>query len=193
MEIERAPTNICEIVGASVESARPAAEDKDLALSANLPPRLRIMVDPQRFAQVVDNLVSNAVKYTPSGGNVSVTLAGYDDHVELAVADTGIGIDPADRDRLFTRFFRARNAEERSIQGVGLGLSISKKIVESHGGRIDVDSSDQGSTFRVWLPLDVVLAEGPDQDRAGDEALDPAGAAQDRGTQLGQVPKISSV
>jgi two-component system phosphate regulon sensor histidine kinase PhoR len=193
MEIERAPTNICEIVQASVESARPAAEDKDLTLSADLPRRLRIMVDPQRFAQVVDNLVSNAVKYTPSGGSVAVTLEGYDDHVELAVADTGIGIDPADRDRLFTRFFRARNAEERSIQGVGLGLSISKKIVESHGGRIDVDSSDRGSTFRVWLPLDVVLAEGPDQDRTDDEPSEPAGTAQDRVTQSGQVPKISSV
>jgi two-component system phosphate regulon sensor histidine kinase PhoR len=165
MEIERTPTNICEIVRASVESARPAAEHKDLSLSVEMPTYLRIMVDAQRFAQVVDNLVSNAVKYTPAGGRVSVTLSGFDDHVELAVVDTGIGIDPAERDRLFTRFFRTRDAEERSIQGVGLGLSITKKIVETHGGRIDVESSDQGSTFRVWLPLDVRLAEGHEQAR----------------------------
>ena len=118
------------------------------------------MVDPQRFAQVVDNLVSNAVKYTPAGGRVSVSLAGYDDHIELSVADTGIGIDPAERDRLFTRFFRTKDAEERSIQGVGLGLSITKKIVETHGGRIEVDSSEAGSTFMVWLPLDLVLNDG---------------------------------
>ena len=68
MEIERTPTNVCEIVRASVESARPAAEDKELGLSVETPSYLRIMVDPQRFAQVVDNLVSNAVKYTPPGG-----------------------------------------------------------------------------------------------------------------------------
>ena len=75
--------------------------------------------------------------------------------VELAVSDTGIGIEAADRDRLFTRFFRARHAEEQSIQGVGLGLSITKSIVESHGGRIIVDSEfGAGSTFRIRLPLD---------------------------------------
>jgi two-component system, OmpR family, phosphate regulon sensor histidine kinase PhoR len=165
MELERAPTNVCEIVHASVESARPAAEAKDLALTMEMPTYVRIMVDPQRFAQVVDNLVSNAVKYTQEGGEVCVTLTAFDDHIELAVADTGIGIDPADRDRLFTRFFRARDAEERSIQGVGLGLSITKKIVETHGGRIDVESSEAGSTFRVWLPLDLVLAEGHEQAR----------------------------
>lgn len=167
LELRRTPSNICEIVRASVESARPAAEDKDLALVVEMPAYLRIMVDAQRFAQVVDNLLSNAVKYTPAGGRVSVTLAGHDDHVELAVQDTGIGIAPADRDRLFTRFFRTRDAEERSIQGVGLGLSITKKIVEAHGGRIDVESSDLGSTFQVWLPLDLVMAD--DQDPGGED------------------------
>ena len=165
MEIERTPTDVCEIVRAAVESARPAAEDKELDLTVATPSYIRIMVDPQRFAQVVDNLVSNAVKYTPPGGDVSVELKAYDDHIELSVADTGIGIDPAEKDRLFTRFFRTRDAEERSIQGVGLGLSITKKIVETHGGRIEVDSSEAGSTFRVWLPLDLVLAEGHEQVR----------------------------
>lgn len=171
MDIVRAPTNISEIVRASVESARPAAEAKDLVLGVEMPSHLRIMVDPQRFAQVVDNLVSNAVKYTPAGGRVEVSLAGYDDHIELAVVDTGIGIDPTDRDRLFTRFFRTRDAEERSIQGIGLGLSITKKIVETHGGRIEVESSERGSTFRVWLPLDLVFDEGPEQARGDLEML----------------------
>jgi signal transduction histidine kinase len=160
MDIERAPTNVCEVVRASVESARPHAESKHLMMTVDAPSYLRIMVDPERFAQVVDNLVSNAVKYTPAGGQVEVSLAGYDDHIELRVADTGIGIDPAERDRLFTRFFRTKDAEERSIQGVGLGLSITKKIVETHGGRIEVESSEAGSTFLVWLPLDLVLSDG---------------------------------
>ena len=172
MELERAPTNICEIVRASFDSARPAAEAKSLDLSVQVPSHLRIMVDPQRFAQVVDNLLSNAVKYTPAGGRVTVTLVGHDDHVELTVADTGIGIDPAERDRLFTRFFRTRDAEERSLQGVGLGLSITKKIVETHGGRIDVESSTEGSTFRVWMPLDLVLADGHEQVREDLELLE---------------------
>ncbi len=159
MEVERAPTNVCEVVRASVESARPHAESKDLSIEVDAPSYLRIMVDPQRFAQVVDNLVSNAVKYTPPGGHVWVTVSGFDDHVELRVQDTGIGIDPAERDRLFTRFFRTKDAEERSIQGVGLGLSITKKIVDTHGGRIEVESSKEGSTFLVWLPLDLVLSD----------------------------------
>lgn len=159
MEIDRAPTNVCEVVRASVESARPHAESKDLTVTVEAPSYMRIMVDPERFAQVVDNLVSNAVKYTPSGGRVHVTLVGFDDHIELKVADTGIGIDPTERDRLFTRFFRTKDAEERSIQGVGLGLSISKKIVETHGGRIEVESGDDGSTFLVWLPLDLVMSD----------------------------------
>jgi two-component system phosphate regulon sensor histidine kinase PhoR len=159
MELDRAPTNVCEVVRASVESARPHAESKDLTVTVEAPTYLRIMVDPSRFAQVVDNLVSNAVKYTPEGGRVAVSLQGFDDHIELRVADTGIGIDPADRDRLFTRFFRTKDAEERSIQGVGLGLSITKKIVDTHGGRIEVDSSDEGTTFLVWLPLDLVLTD----------------------------------
>jgi signal transduction histidine kinase len=166
MELERLPTNVCEIVWASVESARPAAEKKNLTLTVETPTYVRIMVDPQRFAQVVDNLVSNAVKYTKPGGSISVSLSAHDDHVELAVADTGIGIDPADRDRLFTRFFRAREAEDLSIQGVGLGLSIAKKIVDTHGGRIDVESHEQGTTFRVWMPLDLVPVEAYERTRA---------------------------
>jgi two-component system phosphate regulon sensor histidine kinase PhoR len=159
MDIDRARADVCEIVRGSVESARPSAEAKGLHLTVDTPVYASIMVDPERFAQVVDNLVSNAVKYTPSGGFVDVSLHTYDDHVELVVADTGIGIDPGERDRLFTRFFRTRDAEERSIQGVGLGLSITKKIVETHGGRIEVESGDAGSTFRVWLPLDLVLTD----------------------------------
>jgi signal transduction histidine kinase len=108
------------------------------------------------MAQVVDNLVSNAVKYTPEGGRVRVELGVDGSRVELVVRDTGIGIEAHDRERLFTRFFRSRHAEERSIQGVGLGLSITKSIVESHGGRIEVESeTGRGSVFRVRIPLEV--------------------------------------
>ncbi|ABL81443.1 MULTISPECIES: ATP-binding protein [unclassified Nocardioides] len=151
----RAPVDLAAVVRDCVEAAAPAARRSGVELVLELPPTLVLRADQERLAQVVDNLVSNAVKYTSAGGCVQVTLLLDGDRAELCVADTGIGIAAADRDRLFTRFFRARQAEERSIQGVGLGLSITKAIVESHGGRIEVESElGRGSVFRVRLPLD---------------------------------------
>jgi two-component system, OmpR family, phosphate regulon sensor histidine kinase PhoR len=111
---------------------------------------------------VVDNLLSNAVKYTPAGGRVEVDLSVADDRVELVVVDTGIGISTRDRNHVFSRFFRTRHAAQQSIQGIGLGLSITKAIVDSHGGRIEVESEEgRGSTFRVRLPLDVPAGASP--------------------------------
>ena len=123
------------------------------------------MVDPQRFSQVVDNLLSNAVKYTPAGGRIEVDLSIIHDRVELVVLDTGIGISRGDSHHVFSRFFRTSRAARQSIQGIGLGLSITKAIVESHGGRIEVDSEEgSGSAFRVRLPVDV----------PADSTVDPA-------------------
>jgi signal transduction histidine kinase len=156
MHVVRTFTDLGEIVRESVRAATPAAEAAGIELDLEAPDELRAVLDPQRMAQVVDNLVSNALKYTPGGGRVRVGLAVDGGRVELVVADTGIGIEAADRPRLFTRFFRARHAEEQSIQGVGLGLSITRSIVEGHGGRIEVQSEvGRGSTFRVRIPLEV--------------------------------------
>jgi signal transduction histidine kinase len=156
MHVVRSETDLGAIVRDSVQAARPAAERAGVDIDVEAPASLIVMADPQRIAQVVDNLVSNAIKYTVAGGRVRVSVALEGNRVELSVADTGIGISAADRDRLFTRFFRTRQAEERSIQGVGLGLSITKTIVESHGGRIEVQSElGQGSEFRVRLPIGV--------------------------------------
>jgi signal transduction histidine kinase len=156
MHVVRSETDLGAIVRDSVQAATPAAERAGVDIDVEAPASLMVMADPQRMAQVVDNLVSNAIKYTATGGRVRVSVALDGNRVELSVADTGIGISAADRDRLFTRFFRSRQAEERSIQGVGLGLSITKTIVESHGGRIEVQSElGQGSEFRVRLPIGV--------------------------------------
>ena len=156
MHVNRVPSDLSDIVRAGVQAAKPAAEAVGTTLELEAPESLTVLLDPQRIAQVVDNLITNAIKYTPSGGRVRVSLHVDGDRVELAVADNGVGIDAADRDRLFSRFFRARHAEEQSIQGVGLGLSITKSIVESHGGRIEVESElGRGSVFRVRLPYDV--------------------------------------
>lgn len=153
MHVVRTPTDLAAVVRDSVEAAGPAAARAQVAVQVAVPETMTVMVDQQRMAQVVDNLVSNAVKYSLPGGLVQVSLGLDADRVELCVIDSGIGISSADRDRLFNRFFRSRQAEERSIQGVGLGLSITKSIVESHGGRIEVESElGQGSVFRVRLP-----------------------------------------
>ena len=167
MQVVRTRTDLSEIVRQSVGSAAPAAGRAGLTMTLDAPLELWLMVDAQRIAQVVDNLISNAIKYTPSGGRVEVALDVDADRAELTVTDSGIGIAPADRSRLFTRFFRTRDAEERSIQGVGLGLSIIKAIVDSHGGRIEVDSeAGVGSVFRVRLPIGVeLLAEAPPADQ----------------------------
>ena len=159
MHVVRTRTDLSSVVRESVEAAQPVADVAGLDLDLEAPEHLWVMVDAQRIAQVVDNLISNAIKYTHQGG-VTVQVTEDLTRVEVAVSDTGIGIESRDRDRLFTRFFRARHAEEQSIQGVGLGLSITKSIVESHGGRIEVESEiGKGSVFRVRLPLDAVAAE----------------------------------
>jgi signal transduction histidine kinase len=155
LQVVRTSNDLAQIVRDAAIAATPTAQAAGIRLEVDVPEYLELPVDAQRVAQVVDNLLSNAIKYSPGGGEVRVRLHVDGNRAEIAVSDTGIGIEAADRDRLFTRFFRARHAEEQSIQGVGLGLSIARSIVESHGGRIVVDSEiGRGSTFRVRLPLD---------------------------------------
>jgi signal transduction histidine kinase len=124
-----------------------------VTLTAEADPVAAIDGESVRLSQLLDNLVSNAIKFTPAGGSVVVRLSQRDDVVCLEVSDTGIGIPEEERERLFQRFFRSQTALERQIQGTGLGLYISKAIVESHGGRIGVRSGDAGgTTFYVELP-----------------------------------------
>jgi len=149
-------TDLAAIVRDSVVAARPSATRAGVVLAVDAPDAIAFTGDPQRLAQVVDNLVSNAIKYTEPGGRAEVWASVDDARAVIRVRDTGIGIKPEDQAQLFTRFFRTREATLSAIQGVGLGLSISKSIVESHGGLIEVDSElGRGSEFRVVLPLDV--------------------------------------
>ena len=159
MHVVRARGDLAATVRESVAAAQPAAAAAGVELVAEGPDALEMLLDRDRMRQVADNLISNALKYTPRGGRVRVVLAVDSGRAELSVHDTGVGIDAPDRDQLFTRFFRTRHSEEQSIQGVGLGLSITKSIVESHGGRIEVESEvGQGSVFRVRLPLGVTAS-----------------------------------
>lgn len=159
LELERGLVGLDEIVSRSVEAAEPAARERGVALASAVEPGIVVDADRARIMQVVDNLVSNAVKFTPEGGTVAVDLWTQTGDAVVEVRDSGIGIPQDEIDRLFDRFFRASTAVEREIQGSGLGLSVAKTIVDAHGGTIGCTSvAGEGSVFRVALPLAVVEA-----------------------------------
>ncbi|WP_163165572.1 PAS domain-containing sensor histidine kinase [Arthrobacter sp. Alg241-R88] len=146
--------DVADLVRSSVSSAMPKAAASGVVLAADTPERLEAHVDGPRISQVLDNLVSNAIKYSPDGGNVLVTLAQEDGHLTCRVSDTGMGMSAEDASEVFAKFFRTSNVRRTAIPGVGLGLPISKAIVEAHGGNIEVASSlGQGTTFTFRVPV----------------------------------------
>jgi two-component system, sensor histidine kinase and response regulator len=154
MAVELRSADLGEIAASSVEEMRPEAERKhiDMVLSGSAAPRFP--VDAARIAQLLGNLISNAVKFTPDGGRVQVEVGTEGDQAVLTVTDTGVGIPAADRERIFDRFFRSAIATRQAIPGTGLGLTIARDIVAAHDGTITVESDEgRGSTFKVWLPL----------------------------------------
>jgi PAS domain S-box-containing protein len=154
LTLERRAVDLNEVVREAIDACRPSAAGKDVELIAELEHLPELTGDCARLAQVVDNLISNAVKFTPSGGRVTVCTAHRHDVVELAVADTGMGIPADELPKLFQRFFRTERATVTAIPGTGLGLAIARAIVEGHAGQIDVASVEgEGTTFRVSLPL----------------------------------------
>ncbi|MEX2048173.1 MAG: PAS domain S-box protein [Gemmatimonadota bacterium] len=153
LTLERGPVDLAMLARDCIEAARPRADEKGVALVLEAGPVPALSGDCVRLAQVLDNLVSNAIKFTAGGGKVTVGLAQQNGHVLLAVSDTGIGIPAAEQGRLFERFFRTSGATQRAIQGTGLGLAITKAIAEAHGGEISVVSEENvGTTVRITLP-----------------------------------------
>ncbi|MDR6415762.1 ATP-binding protein [Pseudarthrobacter sulfonivorans] len=146
--------DVAELVRASVAAAMPKADAGSVVLKADAPGRLDAHVDGPRISQVLDNLVSNAIKYSPDGGNVVVSLAEEDGHVACRVSDTGMGMSSEDQAEVFAKFFRTSSVRRTAIPGVGLGLPISKAIVEAHGGTIQVESRlGYGTTFTFRVPV----------------------------------------
>jgi two-component system phosphate regulon sensor histidine kinase PhoR len=148
------PTDWCAIVERVVDDYRQAGKLQRHRFSVNVPDYpLYVDGEQQSMLQVLDNLLDNALKYTPAGGAVTVTLNETQDQIELEVADTGIGMSLADRERIFERFFRADRARSRDTGGTGLGLAIVKHLVQSLGGAVRVESElGEGSRFLVSLP-----------------------------------------
>ncbi len=145
-----------ERIREQVEHHRNLAEAKSITLQAPLPEELPpILFNRQSFDEVLSNLITNAIKYTPEGGTVEVSARPEGSELRLAVRDTGFGLSPEDQAQIFHRFYRVKNAQTRFITGTGLGLPIVKQILEAHHARIQVDSTEgEGSTFIVHVPTE---------------------------------------
>jgi two-component system, sensor histidine kinase and response regulator len=154
LSLEVGAVDLAAIAAESVETARPLAEEKGITVTLATGPLALIAGDRARLAQLLDNLISNGIKFTPADGRVDVRVRGERGQAVIEVRDTGMGIPDEEQDHLFERFFRTAKATEQAIPGTGLGLAISKAIVLAHGGRITFTSSEgSGTTFRVSLPI----------------------------------------
>ncbi|UAJ80973.1 PAS domain-containing protein [Leifsonia sp. ZF2019] len=169
---------LSSVVAASVESARPVAGAAGVALVGEVPEQqVVVRGDAVRLGQAVDNLISNAVKFTPSGGTVTVSLRSGRDEAVIAVTDTGIGIPAVELSQLSQRFFRASTATRNAVPGVGLGLTITKAIVTAHGGRLDI-ASEEGIGTSISLALPVETPQPVVEALPGADARPAAGSVQ---------------
>ncbi|MBG0568048.1 PAS domain S-box protein [Actinoplanes sp. NEAU-A11] len=147
------PVDLCEVLQEALADIQAAADGKRLTFAISLPLDAIVNGDRTRLRQVADNLIGNAVKYTPEGGRIAVTVIPQEDHITCTISDTGIGIPPAERHRIFTPFYRATTALTSDRPGTGLGLAVTKALIEHHCGTIDYTSDGaHGTTFTVTLP-----------------------------------------
>jgi heavy metal sensor kinase len=167
--LQKTSFDLAEVAADIVDQFQIPAEEKGVELSANLEPGVALSADRTQIERLLSNLLSNAVKYTPKGGSVRVTVK-LDDAsgwVQLLVEDTGFGIPAENLPHIFDRFYRVRNAQTQKAQGLGLGLSFVAWIVEAHGGRIDVASTEgDGTRFTILLPAGLASSETPESQRA---------------------------
>jgi len=149
------PVSLTEVVKDCARAAQVLASRKGVRLKLeNDSTSIALNADEELIKRMILNLLDNAVKYTPEGGEISLALEKHNGSAEIVVRDTGIGLSQTDQQRVFDRFYRVDKARSRALGGAGLGLSIARSIVEAHGGNITVDSTPRhGSTFTVSLPL----------------------------------------
>ena len=154
LELEISDTSVTQFVATCIETAQRRAAEKQLELIVQIPDGLpNIATDRRRLAEVLQNLLDNAIQYTLPGGQITLSAVHSAREVIFTVSDTGIGIPKADQPRIFERFYRVDAARSREVGGTGLGLAIAKHLVEVHGGRLWVDSEiGQGSQFHFSIP-----------------------------------------
>ncbi|MBN1105811.1 MAG: response regulator [Deltaproteobacteria bacterium] len=151
--------DVSEVVSETAALMGPRARQQGITLVCSCDDPPPVYGDPKNIEKVIGNLISNAINYSPDGGKVSVRARSQGDLVEIAVADTGVGIAPEELPKIFDRFYRVKHPKTRHVTGTGLGLSLVKGIVECYQGKIEVESSPgRGSTFRILLPR---MREGP--------------------------------
>jgi signal transduction histidine kinase len=151
MKLDLSPINAASLIEGVVELYRYVAEDKGIVVQAEVPSALCLVGDPMRLGQVLGNLLDNAIKYTPKGGRVDIEVHQSQKGVVISVRDTGIGISPEERPRIWDRLYRGD--QSRSQRGLGLGLSMVKAIVQAHNGEVEALSEPgKGSTFRITFP-----------------------------------------
>ena len=154
LELRTEPIDLMELAAAAVELARPAADEKRIAVTLDIEGPLALEADPVRLGQVLDNLLSNAIKFTPTGGAVVLSASSRDGRRCIEITDNGSGIPHDELGQVFSRFYRGSSATRRALPGTGLGLVIARAIVEGHSGTISVDSREgEGTKVTVALPL----------------------------------------
>jgi two-component system, cell cycle sensor histidine kinase PleC len=180
VELDLEPVSLRSAIDEAVNLLEEMASAHDITVVIKVDSRLereRILVDERRLAQVLDNLISNAIKYNRDSGSVTVIATVDGDQVRVIVKDTGIGISEEDQPRIFERFFRSRHGVALKIEGSGLGLAITKAIIERHSGRIWFESVfDKGTTFYFTIPLNIEIGEGDD---SSDESIQDMSIGRD--------------
>jgi signal transduction histidine kinase len=154
LQLNLLETDVVEFLRSEIEAARRGIVEPGLEIKARLPRRpVMARLDRGRFHTIVLNLLSNAIKYSPGGGTITVALAAEPNELTLVITDQGVGIEPEDMPRLFSRFGRIVTPATSAIPGVGLGLYLSRELARMHGGELVAESEPgQGSTFTLKLP-----------------------------------------
>jgi len=159
LELQSTDLDLALVARHALEEARPRARMKGLELLYTGPDSVSLVGDRGRLFQLLDNLVANAIKFTPEGGTVELHIAQYPESVALEIRDTGIGLSAGDAERLFELFFRTTRAVNAHVPGTGLGLFIARAIADAHGGSISAHAREKGgTTFRIELPTNVSAA-----------------------------------
>jgi two-component system, OmpR family, phosphate regulon sensor histidine kinase PhoR len=154
LRLEQTPLSLGEVLAELVELLKHKAEAQNVAVALSAPPDLpQILADRRGMEEMFTNLITNAIKYSPDGGRVEVTVVSHTDYLEVTVRDEGIGIEPLELPKIFDKFYRVKHPKTRHVIGTGLGLAIVKNIIEAHRGSIEVESEvGQGTIFKVLLP-----------------------------------------
>ena len=148
------PTDVAKIIKDTVALMEPKAKEQNISLNYHCHDLIPIQADPKGIEEIFNNLITNAINYSPESGEVTITARTLGETMEIKVADRGVGIPPEELPKIFDKFYRVKHPKTRKVMGTGLGLSIVKGIVEAHHGTIDVDSlPDKGTTFRILLPV----------------------------------------